>query len=374
MAVVDYLATQVTRLKSGVTARFGLETSSSPAYAERFGADWREVYPAAKPQRPLPTPVATSGGELESKLAKSFPPAGVLTLHGGCIFGPEGWVLGERKVWLPQHSWYGENPAEVSPRIARHGLRRAGGTCLTIASNWSFENYGHLLLDSIPRIHLFTRAGFSFAQVDHIYCPVKNPARASAHLARYGVPVDKCIFEPLAEGEGAQFDTLIAPTFPGVRRNYPQWVPDFLRSAVPHGAPAPSRRLYITRGKGTRRVANEVELLGPLREHGFEFYDPAVQPEPWLDFSQATAIVGAHGAGLTDLAFCPAATSVLELLPSDHLFPYYCSLSQAAGLRYGYIVGKSERHRRRGARGPSPYDFVVSQQQFASGLQWVENP
>jgi glycosyl transferase family 61 len=374
MAVVDYLATQATRLRSGVTSRFGLERSASQAYAERFGADWREVFPAVKPQRPLPTPVGSCDGELESKLAKYFPPAGVLSLPGGCIYGPEGWVLGERKVWLPQHSWYGENPAEVSPRIARHGLRRAAGTCLTIASNWSFENYGHLLLDSIPRIHLFTRAGFSFAEVDHIYCPVKNAAKAAAHLARFGVPIEKCIFDPLVGGEGLQFDTLIAPTFPGVRRNYPNWVPDFLRSAVPKPAPAASRRLYITRGTGTRAVTNELELLPLLQQHGFEFYDPALQPEPWLDFSQATAVVGAHGAGLTDLAFCPADTAVLELLPSDHLFPYYCSLSQAAGLRYGYIVGQSERRRRPGARGPSPYDFVVGRQQFALGLQWVDNP
>jgi hypothetical protein len=374
MAVVDFLATQVTRLRSSVASRLGPETSSSQAYADRRGGDWREVYPAAKAQRPPPTAIDTSAHELESKLAKAFPAAGVLSVPGGCIFGPEGWVVGHRQVWLPEHSWYGENPAEVRPRITAQAVRRVSGTCLTLASNWSFENYGHLLLDSIPRIHLFNRAGFSFAEVDHIYCPVKNANKASAWLKRFGVPINKCIFEPLAQAQGLQFDTLIAPTFPGVRRNYPHWVPAFLRTALPEGAPPPSRRLYITRGKGTRAVANEAELLSLLQQHGFEFYDPALQPEPWLDFSQATAIVGSHGAGLTDLAFCLEGTTVLELLPSDHQFPYFCSLSQAAGLRYGYIVGKSERRRRPGARGPSPYDFVVNQQQFASGLQWVENP
>lgn len=374
MAVVDFLATQVTRFRTSVASRLGPETSSSQAYADRFNADWREVYPAAKVQRPPPLAIATSGTGLESKLAKAFPAAGVLSIPGGCIYGPEGWVVGQRQIWLPDHSWYGENPGEARPQIPGQGARKVPGTCLTIASNWSSENYGHLLLDSIPRLHLFIRAGFSFDTVDHIYCPVKNPGRAAKHLERFGVPTNKCIFEPLAQAEGLQFDTLIAPTFPGVRRNYPQWVPDFLRSALPTEAPLPSRRLYITRGQGTRKVANEPDLLDLLQHHGFEFYDPAAHPEPWLDFSQATAIVGSHGAGLTDLAFCPSGAAVLELLPSDHQFPYYCSLSQAAGLRYAYIVGKSERRRRPGARGPSPYDFVVSQQQFASGLQWVENP
>jgi len=371
MAVVAYLATQVSRWRSSVTSRFGLGTMSSQAYSDRFGADWREVYPALMAQRLPPASVDMSAGELESKLAKSFPVAGVLAMEGGCIVGPEGWVFGATKVWLPDHSWYGESPAEASPRISQQPLRRSGGTCLTLASNWSCENYGHLLLDSIPRIHLFTGAGFSFEDVDHIYCPVRNVSKGAALLGRYGVPTEKCIFEPLTHGEGLQFDRLIAPTFPGVRRNYPRWVPDFLRSALPKGVSAPSRRLYVTRGNGTRKLANERELLSLMMEYGFEFYDPALQREPWLDFSQATAVIGAHGAGLTDLAFCARDTTVLELLPSDHIYPYYCSLSQAAGLRYGYLVGKSERQRRSGARGPSPYDFAVSEQQFAAGLQWV---
>ncbi|MBS0419369.1 MAG: glycosyltransferase family 61 protein [Proteobacteria bacterium] len=353
-----------------MTSRFGLGPLSTRAYAERFGADWREVFPAAMVQRAPPACIDSSDRQLESKLAKSFPAAGVLTLQGGCIAGPEGWVFGEKKVWLPDHSWYGECPAEASPRMSQRAARRSG-TCLTLASNWSFANYGHLLLDSIPRLRLFTGAGFSFEDVDHIYCPVKNVAKGAALLGRYGVPIEKCIFEPVAHSEGLQFDTLIAPTFPGVRRNYPHWVPDFLRTALPKAAAPPARRLYVTRGSGTRQLANERDLLGLLADYEFEFYDPSLQPEPWLDFSQATAVIGAHGAGLTDLAFCAADTTVLELLPSDHIYPYYCSLSHAAGLNYGYLVGKSERQRRAGARGPSPYDFVVSEPQFVAGLRWV---
>lgn len=292
-------------------------------------------------------------------------------METGSIFGPEGWVVGMDDCWLPEHSWYGQSPAEASPQISKRELRRFRGTCLTLASNWSCENYGHLLLDSLPRVHLFAKAGFSFADVDYIYCPAKNIAKAMALLERYGVPVEKCILTPLPQGGGIQFDTLIAPTFPGIRRNYPQWVPTFLRRALPQGAGIPHRRLYITRGSGTRKVANESALLALLNEYGFEIYDPSLYSDPWLDFSQATAVIGAHGAGLTDLAFCPAETAVLELLPSDHIYPYYCSLSQAAGLRYAYLIGQSERQRPKGARGPSPYDFAVSERQFAAGLQWI---
>jgi hypothetical protein len=110
-----------------------------------------------------------------------------------------------------------------------------------------------------------------------------------------------------------------------------------------------------------------------LNEAGFEIYDPSRHLDPWLDFSQATAVIGPHGAGLTDLAFCLPGTAVLELLPSDHVYPYYCSLSQAAGLRYGYLIGQSERQRSKRAFGPSPYDFVVNERQFAGGLHWLRS-
>jgi capsular polysaccharide biosynthesis protein len=135
----------------------------------------------------------------------------------------------------------------------------------------------------------------------------------------------------------------------------------------------PYRRLYITRGGGTRKVTNESALVAHLNEAGFEIYDPSRHLDPWLDFSQATAVIGPHGAGLTDLAFCLPGTAVLELLPSDHVYPYYCSLSQAAGLRYGYLIGQSERQRSKRTFGPSPYDFVVNERQFVGGLHWLRS-
>jgi capsular polysaccharide biosynthesis protein len=257
--------------------------------------------------------------------------------------------------------------------ISGREIRRLSGTGLTLASNWSCESYGRLLLDSLSRIHLFLEAGFSFQDVDYIYCPAMNPGKGATLLQRYGVPVNKCILEPLAAGVGIQFDTLIAPTFPGSRRNYPPWVPAFLRRVLPSQAGEPHRLLYITRGNGTRKVANESNLVPRLVESGFEIYDPSKHPDPWLDFSQAGAIIGAHGGGLTDLAFCAVGSAVLELLPADHVYPYYCSLAQAAGLRYGYLIGSGGGQRPALGWDPTPHDFTVEEVQFAHGLSWIRS-
>lgn len=348
-----------------------LRTLTSKEYAASFGGEWREVYAAAPAERSSVTALGVRSTQLESKLCQSFPAVGVLVVPGGSVFGPEGWVVGADRHWLPEHSWFRESAWEARPMISGRDIRRLAGTGLTLASNWSCENYGHLLLDGLSRLHLFFASGFSFDEVDYIYCPANNPSKAATLLQRYGVPLNKCILEPLPAGTGIQFDTLIAPTFPGIRRNYPAWVPAFLRGVLPPQAQEPTRLLYITRGTGTRKVTNEGDLLAQLVSAGFEIYDPSKHPDPWLDFSQAAAVIGAHGAGLTDLAFCTSGGAVLELLPSDHVYPYYCSLSQAAGLRYGYLIGPSAGQRSARAWGPSPYDFLVEEAQLAHGLAWI---
>ena len=183
MSVAQRLAMRLSRWTSGKVFHSPLKTLTSRKYAERFGDRWCEVYAGAPNQRPLPQSFGTTTGELESKLCKVFPPAGVLVMEAGSLFAPEGWVVGRDDYWLPEHSWFGDSPGEARLSLATREVRRFAGTGLTLASNWSFENYGHWLLDSLPRIHLFTQAGFSFADVDYIYCPAKDAAKASAPAA-----------------------------------------------------------------------------------------------------------------------------------------------------------------------------------------------
>ena len=90
-----------------------------------------------------------------------------------------------------------------------------------------------------------------------------------------------------------------------------------------------------------------------------------VDPE---DFDQAAVVVGAHGAGLANLAFCRRGTRVIEIIPTDNAHPFYYSLALAAQLDYGYLVGRSIVERDAGAFGPSPYDFDVDLDELAAAL------
>ena len=90
-------------------------------------------------------------------------------------------------------------------------------------------------------------------------------------------------------------------------------------------------------------------------------------------FAEAEVVIGAHGAALANLAFCQPGTKVFELMPSDHVFPHWYTLSAAADLNYNLIIGKSEKERQLPKFGPSPYDFFIDPIIFEKALTELIN-
>ncbi len=123
----------------------------------------------------------------------------------------------------------------------------------------------------------------------------------------------------------------------------------------------------MTRGdkKHTRRVENEAALLGALGPLGFEMVDPgAMTPSEQVRlFAEAECVVGPHGAGLTNLAFAPPGTAVVELFACDYVNECFWALASAVeGLRYRYLVGDGTPSGSRRNRGVAS-DIVVDPRQ-----------
>jgi capsular polysaccharide biosynthesis protein len=105
------------------------------------------------------------------------------------------------------------------------------------------------------------------------------------------------------------------------------------------------RRLYVSR-RGARRILNEDELIAALEPLGFEVARPDELdlPTQVALFSEATIIVGPHGAGLTNMVFARSG-AVLELFPPEWVGWHYYMLAQAAGHRYWYVIGRGAADR-----------------------------
>ena len=368
------------RKAAGQTMKIPEEHSLSREYAVSSPfARWYEVYDEAPVQLQEPRNFGDLDANFERWMDDIFPPLGVVELPDGYSVGLKGWVVTNDEILLSDQSWYGRHVGEMKlsqcfPIRSNLGLRldpsvpvdQLDGTCLSLASDWSTLNYAHFLLDGLCRLELFRKAGFELSDVDHVFVPSPNPAW-SRFLDILGIS-DKVV-EP-QKRRAFQADTLIAPTFPGTRCVYPRFVVDFLRREFLSEPGGQDRRLYIPRTT-TRQPANEDTLITILKEFGFEVFEPVEHENPPRVFSEAEIVVGAHGAGLADIAFCQPGTKILELIPSDHVRPYWYTLSEAADLEYSYLVGPSTKERpipNDAWPRPSPYDFAVDEEDFRRAI------
>jgi len=81
------------------------------------------------------------------------------------------------------------------------------------------------------------------------------------------------------------------------------------------------KRIYISRQKASMRyVKNEIQVIECLAPYGFEAYilEELSFREQVTLFSQAEVIVGAHGAGMTNILFAPPGGAVIELSAPAH--------------------------------------------------------
>jgi len=121
-----------------------------------------------------------------------------------------------------------------------------------------------------------------------------------------------------------------------------------------------SQRIYISRKKAaSRRVLNEFEIEPLLKLCGFQIM--VMEDLPFKKqvevCATASALVGPHGGGLTNLLFCPQKSKIGEIAV-DGVFPHYSGMAQQSGhLFHRLMVSKA-----------GPQDMVVDVAIFE---QWL---
>lgn len=234
------------------------------------------------------------------------------------------------------HSW--ADP--VWKRKKKQPVRELSGDVTSIVSRWNEgQNFYHWFMDGLTRlVHLE-----KFPPNCRVLVPRGLPEFAKRSLELLGLSdriVETGDEDLRIERYWFAGPTMLSgcPDSSGIH-----WLrSQFLRELQPTAG----RLLYLERNAPTRNLINAGGVKRCFERQGWEVLDPG---ELDLDdqiriFSEARAVVGVHGAALTNLLWVPPNAQVLEFMPSRRRNGCYCGISLIAGHSHQALVCPSNRH------------------------------
>jgi capsular polysaccharide biosynthesis protein len=105
--------------------------------------------------------------------------------------------------------------------------------------------------------------------------------------------------------------------------------------------PQTAEKVFISR-KGTRSLINETEVEQTLQAYGFKkyYFEEIPLSEQWSVARNAKAIVGMHGAGLSNLVFNTNKVKVIELFHPGYVIDMYRNMANAVGGTWCGVSGQ----------------------------------
>ncbi|MHB9879194.1 glycosyltransferase family 61 protein [Pacificimonas sp. ICDLI1SI03] len=221
-----------------------------------------------------------------------------------------------------------------------HGefIRRAGPPRRIEKATWFAErvyhNYSHWLTAHLPKLILMQELGLT----DDLLMPADLPKTMRDSLDIIGIDFDSLpkfdMNSPLLVGELTLLET-------------DRFRPDLLRKVpVAFGVPSRpviGRRIFISRERAERRrLLNEDELWKLLEPAGFEkvFMEELDFRQQLALMKDASVICAPHGAGMTNMLFCPPGAVIIEMADPGFPNPNFYALAAALGHDY-YIVAST---------------------------------
>ena len=275
-------------------------------------------------------------------------PPGKLAMCSGLLYYSylNAVFAGRRSLVLDADNTYEEHPAERlretyywRPRFLQR-VRRIPGYAMALRS--SANNYYHSLVDNLPKLWALWHPRVRELPVQLL---VPDGLRHVEAFFLEKLLPPNVIVRIVDSGTLYMPDTLLVPSFLSRQMSgcLPKaWLQFFGERVFPRRKRNKHRRIHITRraSRAGRRILNEEQLTTALARHGFESFDLESLPlQAQIElFFDAEVVVGAHGAGLTNLVFADQAR-VIEMHPTSRVFPHYYFLSLALGHRHSFLCG-----------------------------------
>jgi len=256
---------------------------------------------------------------------------------------PWSFITADDKLLFKESSCYGPEPEEhwVFRTIKLPMAKKLNGKTLFLSSR---SNYWHLLAEELCDLYLLFESGVKLSNFDQIiFEKPPSPACQTLHEI-FGLDQVKQVSLQRnlhLESEELHFFTGTFCLSKHALKNVTKKILNHFGFSHETHKDKP-KAIVVSRGSSTtRRWLNEDECMGVLNSLGFKLIDPSKMSliEQINTFSRAEVIVGAHGAGLTNLMFSCPGTKVIEIRSNEQGGEYssatcYEELSDIMGMEH----------------------------------------
>ncbi len=257
----------------------------------------------------------------------------------GCVITDNGYVV------TPVSREYDNQVHSIFQQFKLIHSKKINGTIAVIAASGA-NVYYHWMVDILPRIQLLKDSG-NFHRVDKFILNYQGLPFQKESLKKLEIDESKLIVTNNHWSFHGQAETLLIPSFVSPLDIVSPYTINFLRNYF-LGASATitnkRSRIYIKRING-RRIINEAEIEEYLLGIGFisvSLENYSIEEQAKL-FNSAEYIIGAHGAGFTNLVFCEPETIVVDIFSPLWVNPCYWTIACELNLDYRYMIGEGDR-------------------------------
>lgn len=207
--------------------------------------------------------------------------------------------------------------------------------------NPGHHNYAHWVTDGLPFLSYYQK--HLMPKGKGLLLPLKHAGFLAQHIAMLNIPPEVIHF---IGDEVVDIEELIHPTafsFDRIPVPVASMLKTLIKDICPH-VQLPRRKIFVSRqDMGTRCLLNEAAITDILKENGFEVVVPGNMSvmEQITTFSDASIVIGVHGAALANIIFCQPKTKVIELFPEYTVSPHFWTLASHFDLNYGAVFGTS---------------------------------
>ncbi|MBA3884872.1 MAG: glycosyltransferase family 61 protein [Acidobacteria bacterium] len=198
-----------------------------------------------------------------------------------------------------------------------------------------YHNHSHWLTAHLPKLLLLKQLG----SLDDVLLPRDRTPAMDDSLRLIGL--DPSAFPQFDPERFLHVDELTVLGTDRFRPELLRLVPEACRVL---DGPPPHRRVFISRSRAARRrLLNEEALWPLLAADGFERVHLEELPfdEQVSLMRQTSVLLAPHGAGLTNMLFCPPGADVIEIADLGFPNPNFYALAAALGHRYWLIPGEA---------------------------------